>query len=56
MVIGHGAACRSPFQGKGWPPAEQGRALDALEALVREEFGGRTTRSLVTALYTARNP
>jgi SAM-dependent methyltransferase len=38
------------------PPSEQTRALDALEALVTEEYGGRVKRSFVTALYTARNP
>lgn len=35
-------------------PAEQAAVLDALEALVRDRFGGRVERLFVTALYTGR--
>jgi SAM-dependent methyltransferase len=38
------------------PASERIRVLDALEALVREKYGGRVERFFVTALYTARNP
>ncbi len=37
-------------------PDERTKVLDRLEALVREQFGGRIERLFVTALYTARKP
>ncbi|MDP9334493.1 MAG: class I SAM-dependent methyltransferase [Actinomycetota bacterium] len=38
------------------PQHEQRQALDAIEALVHRNYGGRVTRTFLTALYTARNP
>jgi SAM-dependent methyltransferase len=38
------------------PPAEQPRLLDAIEGIVRDEFGGEVDRHFITGLYTARNP
>lgn len=38
------------------PPGEQPGLLDAIEAIVRDEFGGHLERHFVTGLSTARNP
>jgi SAM-dependent methyltransferase len=38
------------------PQDEQVKVLDALEALVHRNHGGRVQRTFLTALYTARNP
>ncbi|HEV2372221.1 MAG TPA: class I SAM-dependent methyltransferase [Streptosporangiaceae bacterium] len=38
------------------PAAEQAAALDGLEHLVAEEFGGHVERQFVTAVYLGRNP
>ena len=38
------------------PVDEQQDVLNMVEAVVRDQFGGRLQRRMVTALYTARNP
>lgn len=40
----------------GRPPGEQAQLLDAIEAIVRDEFAGRVERHFVTGLFTGRNP
>ncbi|HEX3841865.1 MAG TPA: class I SAM-dependent methyltransferase [Acidimicrobiales bacterium] len=40
----------------GRPPGEQAQLLDAIEATVRDEFGGHVERHFVTGLFTGRNP
>jgi hypothetical protein len=40
----------------GRPPGEQAHLLDAIEAIVRDEFGGKVERHFVTGLFTGRNP
>jgi SAM-dependent methyltransferase len=39
----------------GRPPREQAHLLDAIEAIVRDEFGGHVERHFVTGLFTGRN-
>jgi hypothetical protein len=38
------------------PKHEQARTLDALEALIRDDFDGQVARPFRTALYTAQAP
>jgi SAM-dependent methyltransferase len=38
------------------PEPEQGRLLDAIERLARDEFGGRVERRFLAAMYTGRRP
>jgi SAM-dependent methyltransferase len=38
------------------PPKERAGLLDAIEQIVRDEFGGQADRHFITVLYTARNP
>jgi SAM-dependent methyltransferase len=37
------------------PPGERAHLLDAIAAIVQDEFGGRIERHFVTGFYTARN-
>jgi SAM-dependent methyltransferase len=40
----------------GRPPGEQAQLLDAIQAIVGDEFGGKVERHFVTGLFTGRNP